>query len=34
MIADTERERLLLFGGRDGGAVFGDLWQLAPSPFS
>jgi hypothetical protein len=32
MIADTERERLLLFGGRDGEAVFGDLWQLAPSP--
>ena len=28
MIADTGRGRLMLFGGRDGQAVFGDLWQL------
>lgn len=28
LIADADGERLLLFGGRDGSAVFGDLWQL------
>lgn len=29
LIADDARGRLLLFGGRDSGAAFGDLWQLA-----
>jgi hypothetical protein len=28
MIVDSARGRLLLFGGRDGQAAFGDLWQL------
>jgi hypothetical protein len=32
LIADTARGRLLLFGGRDGEAAFGDLWELFPSP--
>jgi len=28
LIADTERSRLLLFGGKDGSGEFADLWQL------
>jgi hypothetical protein len=29
LIPDADGERLLLFGGHDASAVFGDLWQLA-----
>lgn len=29
LIADPERERLLLFGGRDASVSFGDTWELA-----
>ena len=32
LIADADLGRLLLFGGRDGQAVYGDLWRLIPSP--
>jgi len=32
LIADTARGRLLLFGGRDDQAAFGDLWRLVLSP--
>lgn len=32
LIADGARGRLLLFGGRDDQAVFGDLWRLFLSP--
>lgn len=32
LIADPARGRLLLFGGRDDKAVFGDLWRLFLSP--
>jgi hypothetical protein len=28
LIADAERQRLLLFGGRDASEAFGDTWQL------
>ena len=28
LVADPDRRRLLLFGGRDGDAAFGDLWEL------
>lgn len=30
LIADADGGRLLLFGGRSGDSVFGDLWQLIP----
>jgi hypothetical protein len=29
LVADPERDRLLLFGGRDGSAAFDDTWQLS-----
>jgi hypothetical protein len=33
MIADPTRDRVLLFGGRDGAAAFDDLWELTlPGP--
>jgi hypothetical protein len=32
LIGDEARGRLLLFGGRDDQAAFGDLWQLSLSP--
>ncbi len=28
IVVDAERDRLLLFGGRDAGSAFADLWQL------
>ena len=32
LVADGGRERLLVFGGRDGAAAFDDLWQLVAPP--
>jgi len=28
LVADPERGRVLLFGGKSGASVFGDLWEL------
>lgn len=32
MVADGSRGRVLLFGGKDGQAAFGDIWRLFQSP--